>query len=1030
MYVSGGSMKFRSVFLLAALLSFVCQPPVVAQAQTDKEALLGQPVLYKGELIGGWSDTQPRAEAIPSAVGSTSLPLGSTTTMPAWSSTTIPPDDATFRRTPSTSTTTTAPPVCQIGAESGDPTNLLFPLDGSFVPVPFSADGGSGHRPASGTTENNDDDSYLITDLPFEFDFCGTDTNQISINNNGNLTLTDRFSPFTPTGFPIPVSAAKVPMLAPFWADVDSGDDTCPVGDVWMRQTDDTLVVTWDNVGYFDRRGGHRNTFQIAISDGTNPEMGLGNTVCLSYDEMEWTSGEASGGDSDGLNGAPANVGGSFGDGTGFFQIGEFDNAIDDPDYDGPFSTTDNVNFLDGFRTCFCLCDPILGDGNVPPIPLFKAPEDCSVTVDTTLAEAVNLDLNFISPEDGQVTTVSVSDDDGTGALGLVFANTSGNPALAELDWTPVIADVGVYDLVLHAEDDFMPVAGTKDVPCQITVVTSCGNGTTAGNEECDDSNRTSGDGCDENCIIEFCGDTDINNVDEECDDGNTANGDGCDDDCDLEVCGNGETQSGEECDDGNTADGDSCNADCTINVCPDGVTFIGVEECDDGNTVDTDACTNSCTIAVCGDNSLQSGVEECDDGGTANGDGCDDDCDLEVCGNGETQFGEECDDSNTADGDGCDSDCDLEICGNGETQFGEECDDSNTANGDGCDDDCDLEVCGNGETQSGEECDDGNTADGDVCNGDCTLNVCGDMVVLVGTEECDDANTNDNDGCKNDCTLNICPDGVVYTGTEECDDGNTVDTDACLSNCMDAECGDGFVFLCLEPEPNGILKVGSDAVEEAIEDDTRVRIANDERGTWISVWQSTVEGGDLEIAYAVSSDDGLSWADSDVLNLNAGMDGTAEDERPSIATDRNGTWVVAWHTNYNPGGVGSDADIAYAISTDDGATWSAPAFLNSNADGADGNDKFPFVVSDGSLFVVAWMTTQFGGDGDIAYSTSSDGGATWSAASGLNTSSGTDTGVDAAVNISVEDGQWVAVWQSKETFGGMFSTDFDIFTA
>lgn len=62
-----------------------------------------------------------------------------------------------------------------------------------------------------------------------------------------------------------------------------------------------------------------------------------------------------------------------------------------------------------------------------------------------------------------------------------------------------------------------------------------------------------------------YCGD---GNVDpgEECDDGNRTGGDGCSASCTVEsYCGDGNVDPGEQCDDGNNADGDGCSATCTI---------------------------------------------------------------------------------------------------------------------------------------------------------------------------------------------------------------------------------------------------------------------------------------------------------------------------------------------------------------------------------------------------------------------------------------------------------------------------------
>jgi len=121
-----------------------------------------------------------------------------------------------------------------------------------------------------------------------------------------------------------------------------------------------------------------------------------------------------------------------------------------------------------------------------------------------------------------------------------------------------------------------------------------CGNGVTDEGEECDGGNDVPGDGCDENCVLEVCGNGVLQaGAGETCDDGNTMDGDGCGAGC-LVECGDGDMDAGEECDDGNTASGDMCSADCLAEICGNGRIDFG-EECDDGNTVDGDSCSNLC---------------------------------------------------------------------------------------------------------------------------------------------------------------------------------------------------------------------------------------------------------------------------------------------------------------------------------------------------------------------------------------------------------------------------------------------------
>ena len=60
--------------------------------------------------------------------------------------------------------------------------------------------------------------------------------------------------------------------------------------------------------------------------------------------------------------------------------------------------------------------------------------------------------------------------------------------------------------------------------------------------------------------------------------------------------CGNGRLEGDEECDDGNVASGDGCSAACT-SECGDGVVQSAAEQCDDGNRVDGDGCSQFCLV-------------------------------------------------------------------------------------------------------------------------------------------------------------------------------------------------------------------------------------------------------------------------------------------------------------------------------------------------------------------------------------------------------------------------------------------------
>ncbi|GMV40003.1 MAG: hypothetical protein AMXMBFR64_17190 [Myxococcales bacterium] len=116
---------------------------------------------------------------------------------------------------------------------------------------------------------------------------------------------------------------------------------------------------------------------------------------------------------------------------------------------------------------------------------------------------------------------------------------------------------------------------GAPNTPC-----VPCGNGTKEPEEQCDDGNFVSGDGCEPDCTLTPppCGNGKPD-AGEQCDDGNDVPGDGCEPDCTLTppLCGNGALDDGEECDDGNADGLDGCDADCKVEVAPGDVVITEI---------------------------------------------------------------------------------------------------------------------------------------------------------------------------------------------------------------------------------------------------------------------------------------------------------------------------------------------------------------------------------------------------------------------------------------------------------------------
>ena len=160
----------------------------------------------------------------------------------------------------------------------------------------------------------NDDQSSSRLNLPFGLNFYGTNYNNFFINNNGNITFNGPVGTYTPSPFPI----SGQPMIAPFWADVDTRCGSC--GSVYVASPDsNTVLVTWDQVGYYSNHSDKTNTFQLVLRN--RPDSSAGNFDAeFRYGNLSWTTGDASGG-SGGAGGTPAQAGLDAGDQTNFFTL-------------------------------------------------------------------------------------------------------------------------------------------------------------------------------------------------------------------------------------------------------------------------------------------------------------------------------------------------------------------------------------------------------------------------------------------------------------------------------------------------------------------------------------------------------------------------------------------------------------------------------------------------------------------------------------------------------------------------------------
>ena len=189
----------------------------------------------------------------------------------------------------------------------------------------------------------NDDGSTGFINLSQVFEtglnFFGQTYNGLFVNNNGNVTLANRgevntggpLGTFTPFGL---TGATNLPIIAPFFADVDTrvaGSAVTTYGTGTYNGVQ-AFNVLWDGVGYFGSgQPGTVNVFQLVIAERN--DVGSGDfDIYFNYNQIEWETGTASGGNSNGLGGTSAAAGYSAGSGApgtfaqlqGSFQNGAF----------------------------------------------------------------------------------------------------------------------------------------------------------------------------------------------------------------------------------------------------------------------------------------------------------------------------------------------------------------------------------------------------------------------------------------------------------------------------------------------------------------------------------------------------------------------------------------------------------------------------------------------------------------------------------------------------------------------------------
>ncbi len=318
--------------------------------------------------------------------------------------------------------------------------NCLLPLDASYNVAEFTIGVPPNYR--------NDDGSTGAKALPFTFCMYGTNYNSCYINTNGNITFGAPFATYTSTGFP---SATVPAMVAPFWADVDTR--SAGSGLVYYKITPTYMVIKWEQVGYFNSHSDKINTFQLIITDGTDPIISSGNNIAFCYGDMQWTTGDVSGG-VNGFGGTPATAGVNKGDGITFAQIGRF-NATGSA-YNGTTNPS-GVSWLDNQSFFFSTC------ANTNIAPIVAGLNNCDTLKICGENDSLILSALFLSPEANQTTTITVN-----------LNGTPNSSILSVVNGNVAFAQVLIYATLANYGNNIITFTATDNgIPAQTTVVNS-----------------------------------------------------------------------------------------------------------------------------------------------------------------------------------------------------------------------------------------------------------------------------------------------------------------------------------------------------------------------------------------------------------------------------------------------------------------------------------------------------------------------------------------------------------------------------
>ena len=349
-----------------------------------------------------------------------------------------------------------------------------LPLDSSYQIAPMTV----GPTPGVPPLYQNNNAATPALPLPFDFCFYGHHFDSVHISNNGIISFVQPICRFIDSTQTFPLGDDTL-IIAPFYANANTLNLS---GTVYYKITPTYMVVLWDSVRYAGIDVDGWNTFQLIISDGSDPIIPDGNNVSYCYPVIQWACSDSSGGFS-GYGGTPAFVGINRGDGIHYAQIGRF--SLPGNVYDGPFSLLNGVDWLNfqSFTYNSCILGNILPPVICNEMPAAKTLYVCPCDTASTDAargshvqscDTISMGAQFLCAVPGQSAVLSYSV---TGALNVssVYISTANIIDSIVVQAIPAYGDTGIHILTLTATDTVNNVQAvmtyTIDVTmnCQVT---------------------------------------------------------------------------------------------------------------------------------------------------------------------------------------------------------------------------------------------------------------------------------------------------------------------------------------------------------------------------------------------------------------------------------------------------------------------------------------------------------------------------------------------------------------------------------